>query len=1532
LTRCRASLTGGAALPVVVLLLAACGGDPAPAADDAGESDAGAATAACVCNPGADTLCVRYRCDPTGTCRAYPRPDGTPCDDGDTCTAGDVCKASGDTSTCTAGPHSRCACRKDADCANDGNLCNGTRRCSQGILPRVCEPVPGTAKTCPDAGPCAISSCDPATGACKVTARSAGAPCDDGDECTTADACVVAAGGSALCRGKPTCECTGDADCDDGDKCRQRICGEAGVCKVVPKSVVVCPDATVACRHYACRPETGVCGLVADSKGAPCDDGDKCTSGDTCSGGACVPGTNTCACTVDKDCLALDDGDPCNGVPVCDKAAGACIPSAASVVVCPTVDDQPCLHNACDPTTGGCKMMAREQVTPLCTTTKVGSGAAVKLCRWVVRKPGDPSHAADTGPWPCDDGDPCTSGSSCSGKICKASGKTCHCQADADCEKADDGNRCNGTWYCDKSLAVADCAFNPASAVYCANKDDTACMAAACDPQTGKCSPQPRNTGKSCDDGDACTGAGVCLADGTCTAKPTACDDDNPCTADSCAAKSGCVHVANVALCDDGDGCTENDVCAAGQCAGTDRICDDGNACTQDACDPASGKCTFKKRTAGTLCNADSNGCTVNDSCDAGACVAGPALACSNKVAVCLEPVCQSVGAHDFKCAATASPDGTPCPDKAGSCLVGAACQAGACVPGKGKGRFSLKLAPAGRSARFDAIAAHADGSLVAAGQSWEQGKGGGRWYVVARTRTGAALWQWELSSDTTDHRHAARGAVARLDGTTWIGGTRAAKGHKLAARIVRLSGAGKVLASRTFGSPSGHDLRLVELIAGPLSAMLVVTVDGKPTTADNGNAAFRAVAADGSDLWRRAPHPSAPDGFPAGAWLADGRLYTRSTEKVGAGTRGRESWQEPVAGTQLLFQEFDAQAYSYTGPAVDGGDGHAWNVAGGGAKRQTLVRRIRVQGGTATVVADERRALALAPSAAGGVWIAGHTDTDSKPTGRRPWLARVDRDVNVQWHRLLELTPGAYGDVADLVELPDGTLAAVGQRGLAGVESAWLAVMSPWGDTACGGGGACESRTLAACDDGKACTRDFCDPAVGCQAVAVDTRRCPTPDSCSDAGECNAGACVGSDEGRYRTATVGGGRHVAGLRRESADVVKALTRHDTGNALTGVVELRSMLTDRAVLIGSPLTRAKDLCAAPVADHYTPHPGGGEVLAASVGAGNAAKMVFCGNRADSSFGFRVLLDGGCATCRAYGRDTDATPVGTVFAVGWEPDQGDGAAAFVRIEADQLTAGTGAQSSRWHLTKAATALEPFAVQTLTDATSIVIGEHRPKGKGASGWVARVGHDGALNWQTAVAPGSPEKGASAGFREVARVDDTRVVAVGVNAANAFARRGWIVGLSTAGKVLWQQVPKTWDGVAWNNVLVVADGLFVAGDVNTPAGPRMIAMSTGPSGGERWRRVYTGGPATGTLAVRGVVLRGNDGGYFLGTRDAKPTQNSARVYRIGPWGEISCKQAGKCRLYKRSDCDDGKACTADLCLPDKGCVFKPIPGCGG
>jgi len=189
------------------------------------------------------------------------------------------------------------------------------------------------------------------------------------------------------------------------------------------------------------------------------------------------------------------------------------------------------------------------------------------------------------------------------------------------------------------------------------------------------------NDGVACDDGNVCNGTDTC-GSGACSVHvdPLDCDDTNVCTDDSCDAVLGCQHADNAASCDDGAYCNGADTCSGGSCAvhagdpcpensnvcdgitscneEGDRcdtsaalVCNDDNQCTDDSCDPAAG-CVYTNDDANDC--EDGLFCTVDDTCSAGVCLAGPARDCDDGVS------CTNDSCNDVSDACEYAPNGDP--------------------------------------------------------------------------------------------------------------------------------------------------------------------------------------------------------------------------------------------------------------------------------------------------------------------------------------------------------------------------------------------------------------------------------------------------------------------------------------------------------------------------------------------------------------------------------------------------------------------------------------------------------------------------------------------------------------------------------------------------------------------------------------------------------------------------------------------------------------------------------------------------------
>ncbi|MGM0577929.1 MAG: hypothetical protein ACQEXJ_19540 [Myxococcota bacterium] len=598
---------------------------PRPALDSPGEVVPSCEVDA-ECAGQAEGPCEVARCDEAeGVCVVEAAPAGTSCDDGDACTGADVCQ--------------------------DG-LCVGGD-------PLTCEPE----------GPCEVASCDPAAG-CVTAPVDDGAACDDGNPCTEGDACQDGA-----CVGATTtCECVVDDDCEAfvEDHCAPALVCSEGECVPGDGPPVTCEAPADPCLEATCDPATGECIQEPVADGTSCGEGDGCAAGATCQGGACVLPEGVCddgnPCTEDvcdpvKGCGhlpadgACDDGDPCTGEGQC--VDGACVAEPMGCECsnpgdCTGPGFDPCLgtwsceegHCALQPDTGvdcsgvetgPCEAAACDSETGQCVVLPADDGAA------------------------CDDGDPCTLQTTCSGGTCGGGvDNTCDddnpctndkCSPTKGCQHTPNNVACDDGDACTEGDHCANGACEPGAPVECAAPGT--CEVASCDPDAG-CVVSQAPDGEPCDDGDACTDGDQCT-DGVCEGTPTDCDDGDACTTDSCDPASGCAHepitcsgdpgqcevsacdpatgecvvepAPGGTACDDGDACTEGDQCVDGACEGAPLDCDDGDVCTADAC--VDGACTHEDIedcvdpcegvVPGGICD-DGDPATVADMCLGGQC------------------------------------------------------------------------------------------------------------------------------------------------------------------------------------------------------------------------------------------------------------------------------------------------------------------------------------------------------------------------------------------------------------------------------------------------------------------------------------------------------------------------------------------------------------------------------------------------------------------------------------------------------------------------------------------------------------------------------------------------------------------------------------------------------------------------------------------------------------------------------------------------------------------------------------------------
>jgi hypothetical protein len=504
---------------------------------------------------------------------------------------------------------------------DDGNLCT-TDYCDPAT--NICAHVP---IRCDDNSPCTTDSCSPTIG-CQFVAHPNGEACSDGNACTTGDHCQAGS-----CVGTTT-------NCNDNNACTYDDCDPAtGQCRHDPQG---CDDSN-PCTIDSCNPATGQCTYAPMNIGDACNDGNTCTTSDHCVAG---PGGITCVGTATTG-APCDDGQPCTVNDLCQSGTVGGIPTCQGTFLTCN-DGNACTDDYCDGNTGQCVHQPR-----LCDD---GNDCTTDSCNTSTGCVNQPLPTGTS----CNDTEPCTINDVCvldprNGLICKGTpnlGAACNdlntCTYGDQCVaggrfgatcmgtsfNCEDGNPCT-TNQCHQD--IGQCVVGP---TVC--NDYNTCTDDSCSQAMGGCQFTPRPNGSACDDFSPCTSGDMCQS-GSCIGQPLNCDDGNPCTTDSC-----------------GEGCVHQPI-----------NCSDGLPCTADSCDPATGQCVFTPYPNGTQC-ADSNPCTVNESCQGGSCQGQPAT-CDDGNS-CTTDTCDFM----MGCRNTPQSDGTPCNDGS-ACTTGDACASGVC-------------------------------------------------------------------------------------------------------------------------------------------------------------------------------------------------------------------------------------------------------------------------------------------------------------------------------------------------------------------------------------------------------------------------------------------------------------------------------------------------------------------------------------------------------------------------------------------------------------------------------------------------------------------------------------------------------------------------------------------------------------------------------------------------------------------------------------------------------------------------------------
>lgn len=240
---------------------------------------------------------------------------------------------------------------------------------------------------------------------------------------------------------------------------------------------------------------------------------------------------------------------------------------------------------------------------------------------------------------PCDDGDACSTDDRCWKGVCVGLLVKCEDPPKPSCRDA----KTLLTYSWPGTCVAGECSY-PTNEVFC----------------EGGCE-VGRDGVAACVGQDPCAGLNCEKSNSPCLKEPGICVGGQ------------CVFLYNDgASCEDGNPCTQGDVCGGGKCLpGTPKNCEDGNPCTDNSCDAESGQC--KSSFNELPCN-DGKACTTGDRCSLGSCV-GMAKVCDAPPA----PTCE-----DFHHAKVYEPTGT-CTEPSGQCVYSytiTPCRSGWCQYG----------------------------------------------------------------------------------------------------------------------------------------------------------------------------------------------------------------------------------------------------------------------------------------------------------------------------------------------------------------------------------------------------------------------------------------------------------------------------------------------------------------------------------------------------------------------------------------------------------------------------------------------------------------------------------------------------------------------------------------------------------------------------------------------------------------------------------------------------------------------------------
>jgi len=549
------------------------------------------------------------------------------------------------------------------------------------------------------------------------------------------------------------------------------------------------------------------------------------------------------------------------------------------------------------------------------------------------------------------------------------------------------------------------------------------------------------------------------------------------------------------------------------------KKCDDGNECTADSCDKKTGLCAYTKRSL-ALCNADSDGCTINDVCMAGVCKAGKPATCNLPVGPCQRAVCASKGATSFQCIPQQRKENEKC---AGGkhCKLDSRCDAkGACLPkGDDDRLWTAELSVKGYGLRPRQARKLEGGSYVVVG-------------LATRVAHSQIKRGFHAVVDVTGKQ-----TKSVLHGKDNIKFSEPASLH-LGVQAVRLRSNGNpVIVETTLRGDGGASLDVAEYAADMSKRLFTKILAGE--TGDSayaydlapypgggfvvGGATQAAGGATGpGKVNGRVYRIADTGGFSQWTWTAKDKIVVRAVaaEADGAvfwgGHNATDNVYAPIG--HAVYGKLDSSGKSLWSDAVDDlkDDAIIVAVAIDEVLEDVIFAGTHIQGGVPRPLLlslDKSDGSESFKVVGGGVYdISGAT---VRPGGSvvvsglallggakmAPWVASYTSDGDRSWSKTIGA--GQTDEFLKVTQVPGDGLLLPGTIG----DKPVLVRSDDWAQANCKDAGQCAGQTVLSCDDANPCTTDLCSAKSGC-VNKLNSFQCDDGDNCTWPDKCVSGSC----------------------------------------------------------------------------------------------------------------------------------------------------------------------------------------------------------------------------------------------------------------------------------------------------------------------------------------------------------------------------------------------------------------------------------------